>query len=61
MLSKRWTFGARSLRLLLTKDNWDQLLSYFEVPEGLSAAEAQRLGRKTTMAPKVKDHVDRAL
>jgi Domain of unknown function (DUF4470) len=61
LLSKKWTFGARSLRLILTKDDWNKLLSYFEVPEGLSAAEAQNVRSKTTMAPERKDYVDRAL
>ena len=61
LLSKKWTFGARSLRLNLTKDDWNKLLSYFEVPEGLSAAEAQNIRRNTTMAPGRKDFVDQSL
>ena len=61
MLSKKWTFGKRSLRLVLSKENWSSLLSYFEVPEGLSAMQAQELRRSTTMVPRRKDYVDRAL
>lgn len=61
MFSKKWTFGTRSLRLVLSKENWNRLLSYFEVPEGLSGEEAQKLRRLTTMAPQRRDYVDRAL
>ena len=61
ILSKKWTFGARSLRLVLRKENWNLLLSYFEVPKSLSPTRAQVLRRKTTMACQRKDYVDRAL
>ncbi len=61
MLSKKWAFGARSLRLVLSKENWNLLLSYFEVPEGLSPTKAQKIRRETTMAGERKDYVDRAL
>lgn len=61
LLSKTWIYGSRSLRLVLTKEQWDSLLLYFEVPDGLSAAQAQAIRALTTLAPERKDYVDRAL
>lgn len=61
LLSKTWTFGAQSLRLVLTKERWDRLPSYFEVPEGLSTAQAQVIRTSTTLAPEREDYVHRAL
>ena len=61
LLSKVWNFGTRSLRLVLTKEQWDRLPSYFEVPDGLSMAQAQAIRASTTLAPERKDYVDRAL
>ncbi|KAI4222628.1 MAG: hypothetical protein L6R40_008569 [Gallowayella cf. fulva] len=61
LLSKVWTFGTRSLRLVLTKEQWDRLPSYFEVPDGLSMAQAQAIRASTTLAPERKDYLDRAL
>ena len=59
--AKRWTYGTRSLRLVLRKEDWGRLLSFFEVPDGLSVAEALALRTSITMAPERKDFVDRAL
>ena len=61
LLSKKWTFGTRSLRLVLTKEQWDRLPSYFDVPDGLSMAQAQTIRTSTTLAPGRKDYLDRAL
>lgn len=61
LLSKTWTFGTRSLRLVLTKEQWNHLPSYFEIPDGLSMAQAQAIRASTTMAPERKDYLDRAL
>jgi len=61
LLSKTWTYGTRSLRLVLTKEQWDDLLLYFEVPGGLSVAHAQVVRASTTLAPERKDYVERAL
>ncbi|KAL9129400.1 MAG: hypothetical protein Q9217_002131 [Psora testacea] len=61
LLSKVWTFGTRSLRLILTKEQWDRLPSYFEVPDGLSMSQAQAIRASTTLAPERKDYLDRAL
>ncbi|KAH8593394.1 hypothetical protein B0O99DRAFT_515819 [Bisporella sp. PMI_857] len=59
--AKTWNFGARGLRLVLEKSMWDRLPSYLEVPGGLSASEALRIMRLTTLAPGRKDYVERAL
>ena len=61
LLSKTWIYGTRSLRLVLTKNQWDHLPSYFEIPHGLSAAHAQVIRVSTTLAPERKDYVERAL
>jgi hypothetical protein len=61
LLSKTWIYGTRSLRLVLTKEQWDHLLLYFEVPDGLSAAQAQVIRASTTLALERKDYFERAL
>ena len=61
LLSKTWTYDTRSLRLILTKEQWGYLLPYFEVPDGLSAAQAQAIRLSTTLAPERKDYLERAL
>ena len=61
ILSKTWTYGARSLRLVLTKEQWDHLLPYFEIPDGLSVAQAQVIRLSTTLAPERKDYLERTL
>ena len=61
LLSKKWTYGTRSLRLVLTKEQWDYLPLYFEIPNGLSAAHAQLIRASTTLAPERKDYLERAL
>ncbi len=60
-LSKTWTHGTQSLRLVLTKEQWAHLLLYFEVLDGLSAAQAQVIRASTTLAPERKDYLERAL
>ncbi|TVY40387.1 hypothetical protein LSUB1_G002857 [Lachnellula subtilissima] len=59
--SKKWTYGSRSLRLVLKKSEWCLLPSYFQVPSSLSATKAQEIRISTTLAPSRKDYVDRAL
>ena len=61
ILSKIWKFKSCSLSLALTKPEWDRLLQYFEVPEGLSASEAHRVRRAVTLAPERKDYLDREM
>lgn len=61
LLSKTWIYGTRSLRLVLAKEQWDNLLLYLEVPDGLSVAHAQAVRASTTLAPERKDYLERAL
>ncbi|CZR65732.1 uncharacterized protein PAC_15632 [Phialocephala subalpina] len=57
--SKTWRCGPTSLRLVLQKQEWDKVLLYFQVPDTLSADQAQKIRVSTTLARM--DHVDRAL
>lgn len=50
-IGKTWGFGERSLRVVLTRDNWFLLLSYFDVPSGLEGASADRVRKRFTLAP----------
>jgi hypothetical protein len=52
---------VRSLGLTLTKDKWNDLLSYFKVLGDLSATQAQNIRRLIMMAPERKDFMHRAL
>ena len=61
LLGKTWTFGQRSLRLVLEKSSWDRLLSYMDVPEGLTAERARQIRRAVTLAESRKDYRDRNL
>jgi hypothetical protein len=60
-LSKTWTFGERSFRLILKKDEWNSLLSCFEVPDGLSLSEAQAVRESVALADERRDFTDRSL
>ncbi|KAI0894949.1 hypothetical protein F4806DRAFT_471214 [Annulohypoxylon nitens] len=55
-LGKTWTFGSRSVRLVLTKDQWFDLLKSLEVPSGLTAEKAQDIRRSVTLAPERVDY-----
>lgn len=61
LLSKTWTYDTQSLRLILTKEQWNNFLFYFEVFSGLSMIHVQIVCAFTTLAPKRKDYVERAL
>jgi hypothetical protein len=58
---KTWKFGESSLRLILTRDNWYSLLSYFDVPQGLTKDTAQRVRQRTVSTPERVDYLDRKL
>ncbi|KAI0890391.1 uncharacterized protein GGS22DRAFT_183737 [Annulohypoxylon maeteangense] len=51
VLGKTWTFGSRSLRLVLAKNQWLELLASLEVPRGLTAERAQDIRRSVALAP----------
>ncbi|KAL7789378.1 hypothetical protein V8C37DRAFT_417967 [Trichoderma ceciliae] len=58
---KTWTFGQRSLRLVLQKSSWDGLLSYMKIPEGLTAERASHTRLAVTLDESRKDYLDRHL
>ncbi|KAI1209960.1 uncharacterized protein F4807DRAFT_425047 [Annulohypoxylon truncatum] len=55
-LGKTWTFGLRSLRLVLTRNQWFELLASLEVPPGLTAEKAQKIRQSVTLAPERVDY-----
>ena len=59
--AETWTYGPRSIRLVLQKAMWDRLSSYFRVPDGRSVAQAQNVMVSTTLAPERKDYLHHAL
>ena len=61
LLSKKWTFGKRSLRLTLEKIHWDALLLYFELPGQLTTERAKALRTAVTLAPTRRDYRERQL
>ena len=61
LLSKTWTFGRRSLRMILTKDQWEYLPSFFSVPDGLSAGRARAVRASVVLAPERRDYLEREL
>lgn len=60
-LGKTWTFGQRSLRLVLQKSSWDSLLLSMNIPEGLMAEQANQIRTAVTLAESRKDYCDRHL
>lgn len=61
ILGKTWSFAAGSCRAELTKVQWNSLLSFLDVPTGLSTGKAQEIRRAITMAPQRIDHLHRHL
>lgn len=61
LLGKTWTFGQRSLRLVLGKSSWDSLLLYMNIPEGLTAERANQVRTAVTLAERRKDYRHRYL
>ncbi|KAF5664362.1 hypothetical protein FHETE_7119 [Fusarium heterosporum] len=60
VLGKTWTFGQRSLRLVLEKGSWDRLLTFLEVPSGLTPEKANRIRTAVTLADSRVDYRDRS-
>ena len=60
-LGKTWTFGQRSLRLVLEKSSWDSILLSMNLPEGLTAEQATQIRTAVTLAESRKDYRDRHL
>jgi len=61
LLGKTWTFGQRSLRLVLKKSSWDSLLFFMNIPDGLTAERASQIRTAVTLAKCRKDYRDRHL
>jgi hypothetical protein len=59
--AKTFSFGKRSLRLVLKKHQWDELKDYFNVPQGLTQEDAQAIRRRVMLAPERVDYLHRAL
>jgi hypothetical protein len=61
MLGKTWKFGQQhSLRLVLEKSSWERLLSFMEVPEGLTTERANEIRTTVTTAESRVDYRDRS-
>lgn len=61
LLAKTWSWGTKSVRLVLSKKAWEATLSYLSLPTGLSSQKAHDLRLVVTLAPQRKDYVDRHL
>ena len=59
--AKTFKFAHGSLRLLLKKEQWFQLASFFKVPKGLTCQSATRRRVQTTLNSDRTDHLDRAM
>ena len=59
--AKTFSFGKRSLRLVLKKHQWDELKDYFNVPQGLTEEGAQAIRRSVMLASERIDYLHRAL
>lgn len=59
--AKTWTFDQRSLRLVLKKSAWDDLLSFMDIPKDLTADRAYEIRKAVTLAEDRKDYRDRHL
>lgn len=59
--AKTFSFGKRSLRLVLKKYQWDELKDYFNVPRGLTEESAQAIRRSVMLASERIDYLHRAL
>lgn len=59
LYSETWSLESRSLTLTLTNQAWTHLLTYFEVPNGLSTAAAKALRTETTLSLQRSDYIER--
>ncbi|CZS75064.1 unnamed protein product [Fusarium graminearum] len=60
VLGKSWTLGERTFRLVLEKSSWDKLLSYLDVPDGLTGQKANGIRTAITLAESRVDYRDRS-
>ncbi|KAL5410092.1 hypothetical protein PMIN04_010751, partial [Paraphaeosphaeria minitans] len=59
--AKTLTFGQRILRIVLKKNQWNELKEYFDIPPGLTSEDAQVIRRRVMLAPERIDYLHRAL
>lgn len=57
--AKSWSFGSRTLRLVLTKEIWCKLLERLDVPTNLTAQKAHQIRTAITLAPSRRDYRER--
>lgn len=57
--AKSWSFGSRTLRLVLTKEVWCNLLERLDVPVNLTAQKAHQVRTAITLAPSRRDYRER--
>lgn len=59
--AKNFTFGQRTLRIVLKRHQWDDLTKYFDIPSNLTLEDAQFIRRRVMLAPERIDYLHRAL
>ncbi|KEY73762.1 hypothetical protein S7711_03071 [Stachybotrys chartarum IBT 7711] len=59
VMAKTWSSEGRELRVVLTKSSWDRLVSFLDVPAGLTVERATRIRTEVTLAESRRDFVDR--
>jgi hypothetical protein len=57
--AKSWSFGSRTLRLVLTKEIWCKLLERLDVPVNLTVQKAHQIRTAVTLAPSRIDYRER--
>ncbi|KAG8357862.1 hypothetical protein FVEN_g4537 [Fusarium venenatum] len=58
ILGKTWAFGQRSLRLVLAKSSWEDILSFMKVPDGLTTEKANTIRTDVILAESRVDYRD---
>ncbi|KAI1349390.1 hypothetical protein F5Y01DRAFT_327459 [Xylaria sp. FL0043] len=61
LYGKTWDFRGNSLRLILTREAWMKLPSYFSVRAGMTKETTQAIRQAVVNAPSRVDYVDRAV
>ncbi|KAI0114102.1 hypothetical protein GGR51DRAFT_505493 [Nemania sp. FL0031] len=61
LLEKTWNFGNSSLQIVLTREAWMKLPSYFDVPSGLTKEVAHTVRQASMNGPFHDDLVDRVI
>lgn len=59
LLGKTWTLGSHTIRVELTKQQWDALLLFFDIPPGLTPALAKQARDAVVSAPSRLDYRER--